>query len=352
MGKLPVAILGATGTVGQRFIQLLDNHPFFEIAALTGSERSAGRSYAEAARWVLDTPMPAAVREMRILGEDDPIHAPLIFSALPSKTAGELEAKLAAAGHIVCTNAGDHRMDPDVPLLIPEVNPEHLELVAVQRRRRGWGGAIVANPNCTATPATMALRPLLDAFGVERVMAVSMQALSGAGYPGVPSYDAIDNVIPYIGGSEEEKVETEPQKMLGTLRDGAVVPATFTTSAHCNRVPVLEGHLVCLSVAFARTPARDELVAALRGFRALPQELRLPSAPAEPVIVRDEPDRPQPRRDRDAGGGMSTVVGRVRPCGLLDYKFVALGHNTIRGAAGGSLLNAELMHAQGMLASL
>lgn len=349
MGKLPVAILGATGTVGQRFIQLLDQHPYFTIAALTGSERSAGRSYAEAARWVLDTPMPAAVRDMTIRGEDEPLDTPLVFSALPSKTAGAVEERLAAAGHVVCTNAGDHRMDPDVPLLIPEVNPEHLELIAVQRRRRGWSGAIVANPNCTATPATMALRPLLDAFGVERVMAVSMQALSGAGYPGVPSYDAIDNVIPYIGGSEEEKVETEPQKMLGTLRDGAIVPASFRTSAHCNRVPVLEGHLVCLSVAFGRKPALDELVAAMRGFRALPQELRLPSAPAEPLIVRDELDRPQPRRDRDAGGGMSTVVGRVRPCGLLDYKFVALGHNTIRGAAGGSLLNAELMYAQGML---
>lgn len=349
MGKLPVAILGATGTVGQRFIQLLDQHPYFEIAALTGSERSAGRRYAEAARWVLDTPMPAAVRDMPILGGDAALDTPLIFSALPSKTAGELEARLAAAGHIVCTNAGDHRMDEDVPLLIPEVNPDHLELIAVQRKRRGWSGAIVANPNCTATPATMALRPLLDAFGVERVMAVSMQALSGAGYPGVPSYDAIDNVIPYIGGSEEEKVETEPQKMLGALRDGAVVPASFTTSAHCNRVPVLEGHLVCLSVAFTRKPSLDELVAAMRSFRALPQELRLPSAPAEPVIVRDEPDRPQPRRDRDAGRGMSTVVGRVRPCGLLDYKFAALGHNTIRGAAGGSLLNAELMYAQGML---
>lgn len=349
MGKLPVAILGATGTVGQRFIQLLDQHPYFELAALTGSERSAGRRYGEAARWVLDTPMPAAVRDMPILGEGADLSTPLIFSALPSKTAGELEARLAAAGHVVCTNAGDHRMDPDVPLLIPEVNPDHLELIAVQRRRRGWSGAIVANPNCTATPATMALRPLLDAFGVERVMAVSMQALSGAGYPGVPSYDAIDNIIPYIGGSEEEKVETEPQKMLGTLRDGALVPAGFSTSAHCNRVPVLEGHLVCLSVAFTRKPALDELVAAMRAFRALPQELRLPSAPAEPLIVRDEVDRPQTRRDRDAGRGMSTVVGRVRPCGLLDYKFAALGHNTIRGAAGGSLLNAELMYAQGML---
>lgn len=346
--KIRVAVLGATGTVGQRFIQLLEGHPWFELVAITGSERSAGKSYAEAARWVLDTPIPEAVREMRVLSENATLDTPLVFSALPSKTAGALEERLAAAGHIVCTNASDHRMDPDVPLLIPEVNPEHLDLIATQRRRRGWGGAIVANPNCTATGPTMALRPLHDAFGVTKVMLMSMQALSGAGYPGVPSYDAIDNVIPYIGG-EEPKVETEPQKMLGLFADDAVTPAPFVLSAHCNRVPVLEGHLECLSLSFARPTSVDELVATLRTFRALPQELGLPSAPASPIIVRDEPDRPQTRRDRDAGGGMSTVVGRVRTCPLLEYKFVCLSHNTIRGAAGGSLLNAELMYAQGLL---
>jgi aspartate-semialdehyde dehydrogenase len=346
--KLRVAVLGATGTVGQRFIQLLEGHPWFEVAALTGSERSAGRSYGEAARWVLDTPMPAAVRELTVLGEGAPLDTPLVFSALPSKTAGAIEARLAAAGHIVCTNASDHRMDPDVPLLIPEVNPEHLDLLAVQRKARGWSGAIVANANCTATGPAMLLRPLHDAFGVTKVMLMSMQALSGAGYPGVPSYDAIENVIPYIGG-EEPKVESEPQKMLGTLLNGAVEPAPFVISAHCNRVPVLEGHLECLSLSFARRPSLEELAEALRGFRALPQELGLPSAPAEPLIVRDEPDRPQTRRDRDAGGGMSTVVGRIRPCPILEYKLVCLTHNTIRGAAGGSLLNAELMYAQGML---
>jgi aspartate-semialdehyde dehydrogenase len=346
--KLRVAVLGATGTVGQRFLQLLEGHPWFEIAALTGSERSAGKTYGEATRWVLDTPMPAAVREMTILPEDAPLDAPLVFSALPSKTAGAIEERLAAAGHIVCTNASDHRMDPDVPLLVPEANPDHLDLIAEQRRRRGWSGAIVANPNCTATGPTMLLRPLHDAFGVTKILLMSMQALSGAGYPGVPSYDAIDNVIPYIGG-EEPKVETEPQKMLGTLRDGAVEPAPFVISAHCNRVPVLEGHLECLSLAFERKPALDELAAVLRGFRALPQELGLPSAPPQPIIVRDELDRPQTRRDRDAGRGMSTVVGRIRACAILDYKLVCLSHNTIRGAAGGSLLNAELMYAQGML---
>jgi aspartate-semialdehyde dehydrogenase len=342
-----VAVLGATGTVGQRFIQLLDGHPWFEVAALVGSERSAGQTYGEASRWVLDTPMPPAVRAMTILSDDAELDTPLVFSALPSKTAGAIEQRLARAGHIVCSNASDHRDEPDVPLLIPEVNPEHLGLIATQRERRGWSGAIVTNPNCTATGPTMALRPLHEAFGVTKLLLVSMQALSGAGYPGVPSYDAMDNVIPYIGG-EEPKVELEPQKMLGRLRDGQIEPAPFTSSAHCNRVPVLEGHLVCLSVAFARRPALDELAAALRGFRSLPQELGLPSAPAQPIIVRDEPDRPQIRRDRNAEDGMATTVGRIRPCPILDYKFVCLSHNTIRGAAGGSLLNAELMHAQGI----
>ncbi|MEI7644581.1 MAG: aspartate-semialdehyde dehydrogenase [Chloroflexales bacterium] len=349
MAKLKVAILGATGTVGQRFIQLLEGHPWFEVGALTGSARSAGRTYAEASRWVLDTPIPAAVRDMPILPEDASLDTPLVFSALPSKTAGEIEARLAAAGHVVCSNAADHRMADDVPLLIPEVNPDHLDLIAIQRKNRGWSGAIVTNPNCTSTPATMVLRPLIDAFGVSKLLLVSMQALSGAGYPGVPSYDSTENVVPYIGG-EESKVELEPQKMLGTLRDGRVEPAGFTTSAHCNRVPVLEGHLLCLSFSLVRRPSLDELNAALSGFQALPQELKLPSAPAQPIVLRDEPDRPQPRRDRMLGGGMATVVGRVRVCPLLDYKLVALGHNTIRGAAGGSLLNAELMYAQGMIA--
>ncbi|NTU81678.1 MAG: aspartate-semialdehyde dehydrogenase [Chloroflexales bacterium] len=345
--KVRVAVLGATGTVGQRFIQLLDGHPWFEVAAVVGSERSAGRTYGEAARWVLDTPMPAPVRAMTVLGDVARLDTPLVFSALPSKTAGSIESRLASEGHIVCSNASDHRMDADVPLLIPEVNPDHLELIEVQRRRRGWTGAIVTNPNCTATGPTMALRPLHDAFGVTKLLLVSMQALSGAGYPGVPSYDAVDNVVPYIGG-EEPKVETEPQKMLGAVRDGAIEPAPFVISAHCNRVPVLEGHLICMSVSFARRPILDELTATLRGWRALPQELNLPSAPPQPIIVRDEPERPQTRRDRDAGRGMSTTVGRVRECPILDYKFVCLSHNTIRGAAGGSLLNAELMYAQGM----
>lgn len=348
MAKIRVAVLGATGTVGQRFIQLLTGHPYFEIAALTGSTRSAGRPYGEVTRWVLDTPMPDAVRDMAVLGEDAELDTPLVFSALPSRTAGAIEERLAQAGHVVCTNAGDHRMAPDVPLLIPEVNPKHLELIPIQRRKRGWSGAIVANPNCTATGPTMALKPLYDAFGVARMLLVSMQALSGAGYPGVPSYDAIDNVIPYIGG-EEPKVEIEPQKMLGALRDDVIVPASFPISAHCNRVPVLEGHLTCISVSLERPADTAAVVETLRSFRSLPQELKLPSAPAQPILVREEPDRPQPRRDRDSDGGMSAVVGRVRPCPLFGHKFVVLSHNTIRGAAGGSVLNAELMYAQGIL---
>lgn len=348
MSTIKVAVLGATGTVGQRFVQLLQGHPWFEVAALTGSERSAGRTYGETCRWVLDTDMPATVRDLPVLGSEDALDTPLVFSALPSSAAGPIEERLAAAGHVVCSNASNHRMAPDVPLLIPEVNPDHLGLIEIQRKRRGWSGAIVTNPNCTATPMTTALRPLLDAFGITKVLVVSMQALSGAGYPGIPSYDAIDNVIPFIGG-EEPKVETEPLKMLGTLGTEQVDPANFIISAHCNRVPVLEGHLECVSIALERQADITEVVAAMRDFRALPQELSLPSAPPQPIIVRDEPDRPQSRRDRDAGRGMATVVGRVRPCPLLVYKFVTLAHNTIRGAAGGSILNAELMVAEGIV---
>ncbi len=349
MRRTQVAVLGATGAVGQRFIQLLDQHPWFEVAAVTGSERSAGQSYGEACRWLLDTPMPAAVRSLPVLGSQVALHVPLIFSALPSGVAGPIEERLAAAGHVVCSNASNHRMAVDVPLLVPEVNPEHLDLIAVQRKNRGWSGAIVTNPNCTSTPAAMALRPLHDIFGVRKLLLVSMQAVSGAGYPGVASLDIMENVVPFISG-EESKVESEPQKMLGTFHNGAIVPAPFVTSAHCNRVAVIDGHTLCLSIELERKATPAEAIAALRGFRGLPQELGLPSAPKQPIIVRDEEDRPQPRRDRDSERGMATVVGRVRPCSLFDLKFVALAHNTLRGAAGGSLLNAELMKAQGLLA--
>ncbi len=346
MSKIPVAILAATGMVGQRFVQLLHNHPWFEITALVASERSAGRPYREACHWVVDGDMPTTLRDTTVRGLEDPLDAALVFSALPSSVAGPVEERLAAAGHIVCSNASSHRMAPDVPLLIPEVNPDHLALIEVQRKRRGWSGAIITNPNCTSTPITMAFRPLLDAFGIQRAIVVSMQALSGAGYPGIASYDAIDNVIPFIGG-EEPKVETEPQKMLGALRDGEVTPAAFATSAQCNRVPVLEGHTVCISVALERPASTEEVIAAMREFRALPQELDLPTAPAQPLIVREEDNRPQPRRDRGVQNDMPTIVGRVRPCPILTHRMVTMTHNTIRGAAGGSVLNAELMVRQG-----
>lgn len=348
MPKVQVAILGATGMVGQRFIQLLRGHPWFEVTTLIGSERSAGRTYGEACRWVIDSEFPEELRGAPVQSIDAPIDAPLVFSALPSSVAGPVEERLAADGHIVCSNASSHRMAPDVPILIPEVNPDHLALLEVQREKRGWSGAIVTNPNCTSTPITMAFRPLLDAFGIRKAIVVSMQSLSGAGYPGVASYDATDNVIPFIGG-EEPKVETEPLKMLGTLRDGQIVPASFAISAHCNRVPVLEGHTVCVSVALERQASTEEVIAALRGFQALPQKLNLPTAPLHPLIVRDEPDRPQPRRDRGIGWDMPTVVGRVRPCPIFDYRLVVMAHNTVRGAAGGSLLNAELMVQQGYI---
>ncbi len=346
MKKISVAILAATGMVGQRFIQLLHNHPWFEITALMASERSAGRTYREACQWRIEGEIPPGVADMPVLGTDQAIDAPLVFSALPGSVARELEERLAAAGHIVCSNASSHRQDPDVPLLIPEVNPDHLKLIDHQRKQRGWSGAIVTNPNCTSTPFTMAFRPLLDTFGITKALVVSMQALSGAGYPGVASYDTMDNVIPFIGG-EESKVECEPQKMLGTLQGDHVQFADFSISAQCNRVPVLEGHTICVSVGLGKSATVEEVVATMRDFRALPQELGLPSAPNPPLIVRNEDNRPQPRRDRDIGGGMPTVIGRVRPCPILDIRMVTMAHNTIRGAAGGSVLNAELMVQQG-----
>lgn len=348
MPTIDVAVLGATGAVGQRFVQLLQGHPWFRIVALTGSERSAGKTYGESCRWVLDGDIPEAVRDVAVLPEDAPLDAPLVFSALPNTVAGEAEELLARAGHLVCTNARAHRDDGDVPLLIPEVNPDHLELIATQRRRRGYSGAIVCNPNCTASGPTMAARPLHDAFGLTKMLVVSMQALSGAGYPGVASLDAMDNVMPYIGG-EEARVELEPLKMLGTLAGEAIAPAVIAISAHCNRVPVIDGHLACMSLSFKRRPELDEMLGVLREWRPLPQQLGLPSAPPTPLVVFEAPDRPQTRRDRMAHGGMATAVGRIRPCPILEYRMVALCHNTIRGAAGGSILNAELMVAQGLL---
>ncbi len=348
MNQIPVIILGATGAVGQRFAQLLQGHPWFEVVGLTGSHRSVGQRYGDACRWVLDTPMPDTVKDIVVTPTQPGVDAKLAFSALPADSAREAEPAFAAAGYGVCSNASAFRMAPDVPLLIPEVNPDHVRLIDTQRAKRGWSGFVATNPNCTTTGLAMALRPLHDAFGVKRVLAVSLQALSGAGYPGVASLDITDNVIPYIAG-EEAKVEAEPRKLLGRLNGESIEMADFCISAHTNRVGVSDGHTVCASVELEREASVEDVERTLVEFRAPDPVAGLPSAPARVLAVRREPDRPQPRRDRDEGRGMTAVVGRVRPCPLLGIKFVVLSHNTIRGAAGGSILNAELLAAQGYL---
>lgn len=346
--RIKVAVLAATGAVGQRFVQLLDNHPWFEVTALTGSDRTIGQTYSDGCRWILAGPMPEYAKAMKVVPTEPGLDAVICFSALPTDQAKELEPAFAKAGHVIASNASAHRMWPDVPLLIPEVNPDHTSLKAAQQKARDWSGFLTTNPNCTATGFTIALRPLLDTFGLKRIFAVSMQAVSGAGYPGVPSLDIVDNVIPYIG-SEEDKVETEPQKMLGRLNGGNVIPADFKISAHTNRVAVIDGHTVCASVELGSKAGPAEVAQVMAEFRDPEIVRNLPSSPRNIIEVRSEADRPQPRRDRDAGKGMTTVVGRVREDPLFDVKFVILSHNTIRGAAGGSLLNAELMVAQGLI---
>jgi aspartate-semialdehyde dehydrogenase len=349
MKKIHVGVLGATGAVGQRFAQLLANHPFFDLTVLAASDRSAGKPYREAANWILTEPMPAHLADMTVQEMSTALDCELVFSALPTSFANEWERKFAAAGYGVFSNAGTHRMDSDVPLILPEVNPDHLGLLERQQAERGWSrGFIVTNSNCTAMPMVMSLAPLMQ-FGPQAVIATSLQALSGAGYPGVPSLDALDNVIPFIGESEEIKMNTESNKMLGRLNGQGVEPAGIKISAHCNRVPVSDGHTVTVSVSFKDKPSLGDILEAWQSWEPLPQQLKLPSAPQPALVVRAEPNRPQPRLDRDAGGGMATVIGRLRPCEVLDVRFVCMAHNTIRGAAGGSVLNAELMLAQGML---
>ncbi len=348
MQKLDVAVLGATGAVGQRFIQLLQNHPWFRVAEVIASDRNAGKPYGEVVRWVLDDEPPADVLDMVVKPLDGEFDSPLLFSALPKEAAYTREVELGAAGHVVCTNTASHRMDEDVPLLLPEVNADHIGLIDVQRRKRGWtSGALVANSNCTAMPVVMALAPLLQ-FGVRKVAVVSMQATSGAGYPGVPSLDIIDNVVPYIGGEEEKLVE-EPQKMLGHFNGETIEMLDAIISPSCNRVAVIDGHLVNVSVELESKPSLDEVIEAWNCFRGAAPVPSLPSAPEQPVHYLPQQDRPQTRRDRGAGHGMTTSVGRLRPDPLLGYKFVALSHNTIRGAAGCSILNAELLAVQGYL---
>ncbi len=347
--RIPVAVLAATGSVGQRFVQLLDGHPWFEVVALTGSERRMGQLYGEACHWVLDQPMPDWAREMRVRpSTPEETGARLVFSALPSKYALEIEPLFARAGVIVCSNAGAFRPAADVPILLPEINPEHLALLPRQRRERGWSGLIVCNPNCTSTGMTVVLKALDQVFGVQQVFAVSLQAISGAGYPGVAAMDLADNIIPYIGG-EEEKVEWEPRKMLATVEGEQLQLAEMTFSVHVNRVPVSDGHTVCLSVALEADPSLEQVAETLASY-CPPQAARdLPSTPSPVIQLRTEPDRPQPRLDRLAGAGMTTVVGRLRPDAILDFKMVVLSHNTIRGAAGGSIYNAELLLKQGYL---
>ncbi len=346
--RIPVGILGATGIVGQRFVQMLENHPWFEVAWLAASERSEGRTYAEAARWRLKTPMPARVASLQVspaVPEDAP---KVVFAALDAAVATELEPRFALAGHIVVSNSSALRMQPDVPLIIPEVNADHLRIVECQSWRRRSGGFVVTNPNCSAIGLVIALAPLQQRFGLDTVFAVTMQAVSGAGYPGVASLDILGNVIPYIA-KEEEKMEEETRKLLGRVADGTIAPAEFRMSAQCNRVPVEDGHTESVSIKLKQPATAADLIACWSEFRSVPQELKLPTAPERPIMYDAAPDRPQPRFDADRGAGMTVSVGRLRHCGVLDWKFTVLSHNTIRGAAGAALLNAELLRAQGYL---
>jgi aspartate-semialdehyde dehydrogenase len=347
MNTIDVGILGATGMVGQQFIALLANHPWFKVAWLGASERSAGKAYRDAAAWRLPAPLPDGVARLTV-NAAAPGNAPqLVFSGLDSSVAGEIEAAFAQAGHTIVSNSRNHRMESDVPLLIPEINADHLALLKRQSAR-GWKGRIVTNPNCAAVMHAMALAPLRQ-FGLELTTITTLQAISGAGYPGVASWDILGNIIPYIGGGEEDKVETETKKILGCLSDGEIEPHPIVISAQTTRVGVQNGHTGSISVGFEHKPPLEALIEAWRTFKGRPQELELPSAPAQPIVYLTEQNRPQPALDVDRGRGMTVSVGRLRPCPVLDYKFIALGHNTIRGAAGAAILNAELMHHEGLV---
>jgi aspartate-semialdehyde dehydrogenase len=348
MATIEVGILGATGAVGQQFIALLANHPWFKVTWLGASQRSEGKAYRDATAWRLSSPLPDDVAGRQV-DAATPGRAPkLVFSGLDSSVAGEIEAAFAQAGHFIVSNSRNYRMEADVPLLIPEVNADHLELLKAQVAARGWKGSIVTNPNCAVVVLAMALAPLRQ-FGLKKTTITTMQAISGAGYPGVASWDILANVVPYIGGGEEEKVQTETNKILGTLRNGAVVDHPVAVSATTTRVPVHNGHTGSVSVSFERPPDAKAIIDAWNTFRGKPQELDLPSAPKQPIVYLHEANRPQPALDADRDGGMTVTVGRLRPCPVLDFKFVALGHNTIRGAAGAAVLNAELMHRESIL---
>ena len=345
-----VAILGATGAVGQRFIQLLQGHPWFKIEVLAASERSAGKKYKDACNWLLESDMPREVAEMNVAHTDVESvekegNIDFVFSALPGGLAGPVESEFAAL-YPVFSKASAHRMDADVPLIIPEVNPDHAALIPIQQKARGWKGFISTDPNCSTIQLAITLKPLMK-FGLKHVMVSTMQALSGAGYPGVPSLDILDNVVPFISG-EEDKMESEPLKILGAFDGNRICPADFVLSSSCHRVNVLDGHLESVFVKLESEPSVQEVEEAFSQFKGEPQKLKLPSAPANPIVVRKEPNKPQPRYDRNAGKGMSVVVGRVRKDPIMTMKYLCLGHNTIRGAAGAGILSAELMVKKGI----
>ncbi len=343
--RIDVGVLGATGMVGQQFIRLLENHPWFRLTWLGASDRSAGKLYREATNWRLDGEMPASVADLPVHECKPGNTPPIVFSATDASVATEIEQAFAKAGHWVISNSRNHRMDQDVPLVVAEINPDHLRILPVQQKQRGWTGGIITNPNCSTIGLAMSLGPLRQ-FGIRKVVVATMQAVSGAGYPGVASMDILGNVVPYIGG-EEEKMQSETQKILGAFDSGHIAPMTAGVSAHCNRVPAIDGHTVVASVELETKPGVEGLKQAMANFAGRPQELKLPFAPEHPVVVTDAPDRPQTRRDAMAGNGMTVTIGRVRECPVLDYKFTALVHNTIRGAAGAAILNAELLLEEG-----
>jgi aspartate-semialdehyde dehydrogenase len=342
MNKIPVAVLGATGSVGQKFIELLSFHPWFEIIELAASEKSSGKSYKEAVNWVMSSQLDEKIGELIVKNCKPDLEAKLVFSALDSSVAGEIETDFASNGYYVISNSKNHRFDKDVPLLIPEVNYDHLQII------KGKKGAIVTNPNCSTIGLTLAIKPLYDSFGIKELNVVTMQAVSGGGYPGVPSLDIIGNIVPYISG-EEDKLMTEPMKILGKIKGNEIENIEMRISAQCNRVPVIDGHLETVQLNFENTPTKDEIIEVWTKFESLPQKLNLPSAPKKPIHYFHEENLPQPRLNSNIENGMAVSVGRLRKCELFDYKFIVLSHNTVRGAAGGTLLAAELLKAEGYL---
>lgn len=344
--KIKVGILGATGSVGQKFIQLLENHPWFEISEIAASKRSAGKMYKDAVNWFMQTPIPEKIADMTVKECLPNLDCKIVFSGLDASVAGEIEENFARAGYAVISNSRNHRFDPDVPLMIPEINASHLDLIKEQKYGKGF---IITNPNCSTIGMSLPLKPLNDEFGIESVHVVTMQALSGAGYPGVSSLDIIDNVVPYIGG-EEEKMQTEPLKILGTLEKGKIREADITLSAQCNRVAVIDGHLEAISVKLQKEATVEQIKQCWANFTGEPQKLGLPMAPEKPVVYFDDAALPQPKLQRNIDKGMVVSVGRLQKCPVLDFKFVALSHNTIRGAAGAAILNAELIYKKGLLA--